>query len=240
MDNNSHTSILHWLVHMIDRILSVGCSFSALRPSNDIKTCIGHEFSNHYALPVDVIAWAGNGNRRINIDTQLYFESRPEQKQSTFAVIQWSTPVRRDFPAIRYGYEDNLKPIFWKSWKSHKEREARYINDRAWDLDMDQPLVELENLISLQNYFKLNRIAYVMYFGLDPEIHTAIPQIQTLLKQVDKERIFKYNTHHMEWCIKNKHTCTEQDPHPNEKGVELWSKDMFEWIEENKFFNTIS
>ena len=58
---------------------------------------------------------------------------------------------------------------------------------------MDQPLVELENLISLQNYFKLNKIAYVMYFGLDPEIHTAIPQIQTLLKQVDKERIFKYN-----------------------------------------------
>jgi lysophospholipase L1-like esterase len=105
---------------------------------------------------------------------------------------------------------------------------------------MDQPLVELENLISLQNYFKLNRIAYVMYFGLDPEIHTAIPQIQTLLKQVDKERIFRYNTHHMEWCIKNKHTCTEQDPHPNEKGVELWSKEMFDWIEENKFFDTIS
>jgi hypothetical protein len=225
---------------MIDRILSVGCSFSALRPSNDIKTCIGNEFAKNYDIPADILAWAGNGNRRINIDTQLYFETRPDQKQNTLAVIQWSTPVRRDFPAIKYGYSNDLKPIYWKSWKSHKQREAQYIKDRAWDLDMDQPLVELENLISLQNYFKLNKIAYVMYFGLDPEIHVDLPQIKILLNQVDKKRIFNYNTHHMEWCIENNYTCTDQDPHPNEDGIRIWCESMFNWIEENKFFDTIS
>jgi hypothetical protein len=161
----------------------------------------------------------------------LFFESNPQRKKDTFAVIQWSSPGRRDYPT-----DDGYKPIngystTWRTWSTHEQ--PKFVSaQQGWDVDQDHSLLQLIQMLDMQNYLKINDIPYVMYFGLISQIMIKYPDHHTLFNALDHTRIYNPATSHYEFCKFCNLQLSNQDEHPSAEGHKQWAEGLIKYIDD--------
>tara|TARA_B110000211_G_C14045629_1_gene538798 strand:- start:425 stop:1102 length:678 start_codon:yes stop_codon:yes gene_type:complete len=210
-----------------------GCSFNGPRKKwgKECKTWVGKEVANHYGATLHNFARGGRGNRRICDTTKLFFESNPQRKKDTFAIIQWSSPGRRDYPT-----DDGYKPIkgystTWRTWSTHEH--PKFVSQQqGWDVDQDHSLLQLTQMLDMQNYLKINDIPYVMYFGLISQISIKYPDHHTLFNALDHTRIYNPATSHYEFCKFCNLQLSNQDEHPSAEGHKQWAEGLIKYIDD--------
>ncbi len=100
----------------------------------------------------------------------------------------------------------------------------------------------LEQVLSLQDFFKLKGINYCMYNALTNRYHPQGAEgLDRLADEIDKRRFFQFDGEsHLEF-VKNSMvkpesdilTLSKKDDHPNAKGHRLWADKLYSFIKEN-------
>ena len=146
----------------MNHVFTNGCSFSTNRKTANAKvdTFASRLVADHYNLESTQYGRGGRGNRRIAITSKLYYEYDTERKKNAFAVIQWSGPGRKDYPALGLDRWLDLDTP-WRTWVKHEEYQF-YMKQKKYYDTMDDTVDTCNNILELQNYFKLNGIKYVM------------------------------------------------------------------------------
>lgn len=223
---------------MIDKIFINGCSFNQINPKGNIDTFVGKIVAEHFDMPYTNFARGGRGNYRICTTTKMWYESTGA-KHNTLAIIEWTSPFRRDYPS-----NDGWKPIkgyntTWRTWSTMsnlpwcKEK-------KAWDFDQEHSLFMLNSILDLQYYFKANNIPYVMYNGLNGEINLNFDDHKLLWNTVDKNHFYSPLRSHMEFIVDAGLMVSEDDYHPNSEGHQEWAQGLISFIKENHLLNTVS
>ena len=221
---------------MIENIFVNGCSFNGPRKKwgHSVETFVGDIVAKHFGLSLHNFARGGRGNRRICDTTKIFFEKHKELKTNTIALIQWSSPGRRDYPT-----NDGWKPMqgystTWCTWSTHEQ--MPFINSqKGWEVFQDHSLLQLNQILDLQWYFKANKIPYVMYHGLPNQINTNWSDHKVLYDSIDLECFYNHNTSHMDFIKEKKLTISEEDEHPSELGHRIWTQDLIRLIEKKYF-----
>jgi hypothetical protein len=215
---------------MIDHIFINGCSFNQSNPKAKIDTYAGKMIAEHFDKPFTNFARGGRGNYRICTTTKMWFEST-EKKTNTLAVIEWTSPFRRDYPS-----NDGWKPMpgystTWRTWATTSNlpwcREKR-----AWDFDQEHSLFMLNSMLDLQWYFKANQIPYIMYHGLPGEIDTKFDDHKILWNSVDKNHVYLPFKSHAEFINEANLFVSDQDYHPTEQGHLQWADSVISFIKQ--------
>ena len=213
----------------IERIFLNGCSFSGDRiKAAGVKTWPGKIVSEYFKVPLHTMISAGRGNRRIATSTLIWFAQNYKLHKGTYAIIQWSTPLRRDY-TIKKPEPREGQILKWKSWKIHEEKNFM-LSKPKWDLDTELTLYTLEQILLLQMMFQKNNIPYVMYQGLNCFLETKHPDVKSLLNQIDWSRWFRPKINQHDYCVERNWICTPNDPHPNTEGQTEWGDSLVEWI----------
>ena len=218
----------------IKRIFLNGCSFSGDRiKAAGIKVWPGQIVADYFKVPLHTMISAGRGNRRINVSTHIWLAQHREFHKDTYAIIQWSTPLRRDYTIVK---ENNPlregQKLNWKAWKIHEETDFMRRKSR-WHLDTELAIHSLENILSLQLLFKSLNVPYVMYEGLDLHLNCNHPDVKSLKDQVDWSRWFRQGINQYDYCKERNWVCTPDDPHPNTEGQTEWGQSLIAWIEKD-------
>jgi hypothetical protein len=120
----------------------------------------------------------------------------------------------------------------WRTWKTADN--LRFIAGQpGWDIDQQGDMRVVDHVLDLQNFFKLNRIPYVMYNSLPNPITSSNPDLRKLELAIDKNRYFKFETSHYDFIMKNKHIVSPKDPHPSTEGHRQWATQLKEFIDAN-------
>tara|TARA_R100000008_G_C3574961_1_gene164617 strand:- start:89 stop:904 length:816 start_codon:yes stop_codon:yes gene_type:complete len=125
-----------------------------------------------------------------------------------------------------------------KEWFAFLNGGERHKCFKVVDYDISRTcrLKYLEQVLSLQDFFKLNSINYCMYNALPPLIpygHTE--GLDGLADKVDKQRFFQFDGEsHMDYVEKEMLTLSETDGHPNPLGSKLWADKLYSFIKENE------
>jgi len=209
-----------------------GCSFNGPRNKwgNSVQTFVGDIVSKHFELELHNFARGGRGNRRICDTTKIFFEKNKDYKSNTLALIQWSSPGRRDYPT-----NDGWKPMkgystTWRTWSTH-EQMSFVEKQKSWEVFQDHSLLQLSQILDLQWYFKANQIPYIMYHGLTSQIDTQWPDHQILFDSIDMENFYKPGTSHIDYIKQNNLTISKEDEHPSEQGHKQWAQDLIKLIQ---------
>lgn len=219
---------------MIDHIFINGCSFNAPNKKANIETFCGRMFAEHFNKPYTNFARGGRGNYRICTTTKMWYESQ-SKPTSTLALIEWTSPMRRDYPS-----NDGWKPIqgfntTWRTWSTHnnlpwcKEKQA-------WDFDQEHSLFMLNSILDLQWYFKANSIPYIMYHGLPSEINLNYQDHKLLWNSIDQKYFYNSNSSHYEYITENNLFVSKQDYHPTVEGHQQWTKQLIKFVEDNSTY----
>ena len=213
----------------MERIFLNGCSFSTDRKKTaGVLKFPGKIVADYFTVPLHTLASAGRGNRRIATTTQIWLAQNPNFLEGVYAIIQWSTPNRRDY-TISKEINREGQTLGWKSWKIHDEKEFMKKKNQ-WDLETELTLHSLENILVLQYLFQSLKIPYVMYEGLDCCLTSTHEDVKSLLNQIDWQRWFRPKINQMDLCKKNSWVCSPSDPHPNTQGQEEWGEALLQWI----------
>ena len=210
-----------------------GCSFNGPRKKwgKHVNTYVGKQIADHYKIQEHRFARGGRGNRRICDTTKLFFESNPGRKLDTLAMIQWTSPGRRDYPT-----NDDYKKIdgystTWRTWSTHEQ--IKFISSlEGFDIERDHSLMQLNDIIDLQNYFNVHGIKYVMYFGLVSQIDLTQQDHKILHNAIDWNKFYQPDTSHYEFCEKNNLQISPQDEHPSAEGHRKWAEGLIKYIDE--------
>lgn len=218
----------------IKRIFLNGCSFSGGREkAAGVTVWPGQIVADHFNVPLHTMISAGRGNRRITVSTHIWFAQHKNLHRDTYAIIQWSTPLRRDYTTIK---ENNPlregQKLHWKSWKIYEETDFMKKKNQ-WNLDTELAVYSLENILSLQLLFKTFDIPYVMYEGLDLCLNCPHPDVKSLKDQIDWSRWFRQGINQHDYCRERNWVCTPADPHPNTEGQTEWGQSLVDWIEKD-------
>ena len=209
-----------------------GCSFNRPRKKDghSVQTYVGRIVAQHYGAKEHIFARGGRGNRRVCDTTKLFYETNKILKHNSVAIIQWTSAGRRDYPT-----NDGYKPIegyntTWRSWGTHEQ--LKFIHGlQGFDIDQDHSLMQLNDIIDLQNYFKIHGVKYVMYFGLISQINLKYQDHKTLYESIDWSKFYQPNTSHYEFCATNKLQISKNDQHPNLQGHEKWAQGLIKYID---------
>ena len=214
------------------KLFSNGCSFLGPRPKDNVNTFVTKILAEDYNLQLFNLAMGGRGNERVSFTTKLWFEQNGYK--DTFAVIGWSSMMRNDY-VTNDGWKKGRIPnmdLTWRSWKVTDNFE--FIKDQAgWDLENTLIMKYLDNVLDLQNYFKLNKIPYVMYNALPNYSSSKSNDFKTFSKAIDMKRFFKPEQSHLEFIQEGEYVVSPKDPHPSTDGHKLWAKLLKEFIDAN-------
>lgn len=214
---------------MIANLYSNGCSFNTTNGKAYIKEFPGQLISDHFGLKLHHFARGGRGNYRIDVVTKIFFETYPQFKSNTLALIEWTSPFRRDYPT-----NDNWKPhpqqsTTWRTWQTINE--IKWVkNQPGYDLDQDHSLFMLNTMLNLQTYFQHNDIRYVMYHGLPSEIDTKYQDHKVLYDAIDWNHVYNPTTSQLDFVNKNNLRVSLEDRHPNSQGHIQWSSQLINFI----------
>ena len=218
---------------MFKRLICNGCSFNGPRKTSNppVEEFVSSLLSNFLEIPLTNLARGGRGNRKIVDHTKIYFEKNKNHKKDSLCLIQWSSPLRRDYPTTR---KRETLPNFdtnFRTWNDTKE--IKFIKSKKnWDLNYDYALSQITNIIDLQSYFVVNEIKYVMYFGLPNSIKgiKLNSDLNALNNSIDYNTFFKPDDTHYDFVIRNHLICSKDDPHPSLEGHTLWTGDLFDFV----------
>jgi hypothetical protein len=214
--------------------------------------------------PTMNLAKGGRGNDRCVQTTMHWFLKNPERMKDTFVSIGWSSAHRWDYvhklktPELiergvkGYKFEVAKFSRQWASWRTWENEWI--IGDKDCDIDASSSINLYTNILTLQNFFKLNNIPYVMYFALTNDLPRE-GDFDVLYDAVDQTRFmnFKPSEHAQENigiynsmkkmlrvrvpnqdCAKHGWTKSMNDGHPNEKGHHGWAALLEKFVKENK------
>lgn len=221
----------------MSKLFSNGCSFLTLRPKDGVNTFVSKILCEHYNLELHNLAKGGRGNDRISFTTKAWFEQNGTQE--TFAVIGWSSSLRNDY-VTNDGWKLNEVPgdnFSWRSYNFIKLPSKFYHKIKNCDLDTTSAVRWIDQVFSLQTYFKYKNIPYVMYNALPPFIDSKNKTLKTLYDQIDKTKFFNFNTSHYDFILKNGHIVSDEDPHPSNEGHHIWAEKLIEFINDNKLIS---
>ena len=214
------------------KLFSNGCSFLGPRPKDNVDTFVTKILAEDYNLQLFNLAMGGRGNDRISFTTKLWFEQNGYK--DTFAVIGWSSMMRNDY-VTNDGWKKGRIPnmdLTWRTWKITDNFD--FIKEQSgWDLESTLIMKYLDNVLDLQNYFKLNKIPYVMYNALPNYSSSKSNDIKTFSKAIDMRRFFKPEQSHLEFIQEGEYVVRPKDPHPSTDGHKLWAKLLKEFIDAN-------
>ena len=214
------------------QIFSNGCSFLTPRPKDNVDTYVSKIIAEGYGTDLHNIAMGGRGNKRINFTTKWWFEAH--KPKDTFAIIGWSSQLRNDYitnDGWKAGRIDDTE-LTWRTWKTTDK--LKFItSNKGWDVEKNIMLDFLENVFNLQNYFKLNKIPYVMYNALPNHVDDTVSDFTSIKKAIDMDRFFKPSTSHFEFIQQKNYVVSPDDPHPSMEGHGLWAKQLMEFIDVN-------
>lgn len=216
----------------MSKLFSNGCSFLTKRPKDGVETFTTDTLANEYNLELINIAMGGRGNDRISFTTKLWFEQNGYQ--DTFAVIGWSSSFRNDYVS-NDGWKKGRIPnmdLTWRTWKTTEQ--LKFVQSNiGWDIENNAYMNFLDHVLDLQNYFKLNKIPYLMFNALPQTINNNIKDFKTLFERIDQKRFYKIETSHLEFIQQNNFIVSPQDPHPSTEGHLVWAKLIKEYIDVN-------
>ena len=228
----------------MQRLFSNGCSFNQWRtvPPHAVRTSVGEQVARHYKMHCTNISAGGKGNDRIVSTTINYFLHKPERMKDTFALIQWSSAARMDYPIKENKPEDEMEgyDIQYKAINMYKK------GDHGQDVFKNFAKLHLPNfliqryyqaVINLQNFFKVHNINYLMYNGLENEYTSGSQEHKRLYKYIDTDRFYKFGDArfvHRNWCIKRDYILAN-DGHATLKGVRHYSEFLVKHIDKNNF-----
>jgi hypothetical protein len=216
------------------KLFSNGCSFLTSRPKNHVDTFVTEILSKEYQLPLENYAKGGRGNDRVSFTTKVWLEQN--KSKDYFVVIGWSSAFRMDYIA-----STDPKPIrhpgtelLWQGWKMIETAGINFINSfRNWHIEDTACYRYLDNIIDLQNYFKLKKIPYVMYNALPPIFNLDKVDFKIMHSLIDMKRFFRFESSHYNFIIDNNLIVDKKDPHPSTKGHQEWAKLLKEFIDAN-------
>jgi len=214
---------------MLEHIFVNGCSFNTPNPKANIELFVGSILSDHYHYKLTNFARGGRGNHRIAVTTKLYFEQNPQRKADTIAVIEWTQSGRSD-----YLTNDHWKPMqgYSSTWRTFHTRDM-IANMPGLDDAENESIQILNHIIDLQNYFNLNGIEYIMYFGLNNTV-TDSKDSKTLLSMIDTSKFFQMDTSHYQYCHDNNHYVSNKDYHPSQQGHRAWADKLVKYIDDTR------
>jgi hypothetical protein len=213
---------------MITDLYSNGCSFNTTNGKAYIKEFPGQILSDHFGLKLHHFARGGRGNYRIDVVTKIFFETYPKFKPNTLALIEWTSPFRRDYPTNDHWKPHPQQSTTWRTWQTINE--IKFIKTQpGYDLDQDHSLFMLNTMLNLQTYFKHNNIKYVMYHGLPSEIDTSFQDHDVLHKSIDWNHVYNPTTSQLDFVNENGLRVSLDDRHPNSQGHIQWSDQLIEF-----------
>jgi len=240
---------------MVENLFINGCSFLQIYDDHRCPTTAGHHLAETIGLNPIGYALSGRGNDRIVATTKLFFYDNPELIKDTFALIGWSHVVRNDYlkekSPLRKSPKEGLQrrkgtrtPHDWGTWKLTKAtRRGNKYFPSGYDINKSMRLRYLEQVLSLQDFFKLNNINYCMYNALTNRYNSGDAEgLDRLADKVDKQRFFGFDVEsHLEFVqnsikepgIKNRLTLSDIDDHPSHRGHRLWGDKLHAFIKEN-------
>ena len=216
----------------MSKIFSNGCSFLTKRPKDGVDIFTTDVLANEYDLELINIAMGGRGNDRISFTTKLWFEQKGYR--DTFAVIGWSSSFRNDY-VTNDGWKKGRIPdmsLTWRTWKTTENLKFVQSNS-GWDIENHTYMRFLDHVLDLQNYFKLNKIPYVMFNALPQLINNDVSDFKILFNKIDQKRFYKIETSHLDFIQQNNFIVSPADPHPSIEGHLIWAKLIKEYIDVN-------
>lgn len=191
--------------------------------------------------------------------------------KDTFVSIGWSSGHRWDYvhklktkELIDRGVKGYKHEVakFDRQWASWRTWEQDWImNDKDCDIEASSTVKLYTNILTLQDFFKLHDIPYVMYWALTNDLPTE-GDLGVLYNAVDqkhfmnfkpsehvKENISIYNKmknmlrvnvpnkdyvqSHFEYCAQHGWTKSANDGHPNNLGHHGWAKLLYDHVKAN-------
>jgi len=160
------------------------------------------------------------------------------------------------------GYKHEVAK-FDRQWASWRTWEQDWIaRDKDCDIDASSAVRLYTNIITLQNFFKLHNIPYVMYWALTNDLPQE-EDFDVLYKAVDQKHFmnFQASEHaqenigiynkmknmlkvqvpnkdyvqsHFEFCAKKGWTKSRNDGHPDKRGHHGWAQLLCDFIQQNQ------
>ncbi len=215
--------------------LSNGCSFSTKKAFLSCHQKLGELLQLN---PTVNLAKGGRGNDRCVTTTMHWFLKNPERMKDTFVSIGWSSSHRWDF--VTGPTKEGMKGIkgeiakFSYQWATWRLWEEEWIaRDKDVDIDMSSAMRMYTNILTLQNFFKLHNIPYLMYWALTNDLPEE-GDLKLLKDAVDKKHFFNFETsEHVKENIKIYNSMNSQY-HRSTETVEVPNKDYvqshFEYV----------
>ena len=249
-----------------------GCSFLEIYDKKKCPTTAAHCLSEDFGINPISYASAGRGNDRIVATTKLFFYDNPSLIKDTFALIGWSHVVRKDYltlysklkksPKEGICRKENKNQFLrnikgknlvdgvhgdWKTWKFSQEVKRRLNGSiglpDSFSIQKTLRLRYLEQVLSLQDFFKVNNIKYCMYNALTNNYSSSGAEgLDRLADNVDKSRFFQFDAQsHLQFVETSQSSESQQelltlsktDNHPSSKGHRLWADKLNIFIREN-------
>ena len=252
--------------------LSNGCSFSTKKKYLSCHQKLGELLSLE---PTMNLAKGGRGNDRCVQTTMHWLLKNPERMKDTFVSIGWSSGHRWDYihklktqELIDRGVKGYKFEVakFSRQWASWRTWEQDWImDDKDCDIDASSAVKLYNNIITLQNFFKLHNIPYVMYWALTNDLPRE-GDLDVLYNAVDQTRFmnFKPSEHvqenigiynrmknmlkvqvpnkdyvqsHFEFCAKHGWTKSMNDGHPDKRGHHAWAELLHKFVLDNNIIS---
>jgi len=247
--------------------LSNGCSFSTSKAFMNCHQKLGE----HLNLPTITLAKGGRGNDRMVTTTMHWFYNNPGRFKDTFVTIGWSSGQRWDYIHGKTDY-DRMKGVkrtneigkFSYQWGTWRLWENEWIaRDKDIDIEMAATVRLYTNILTLQDFFKLHNIPYLMYWALSNELHDD-GDLKNLKGAVDTDRFYNFETSehvkenikiynemktknetvtvpntdyvqsHFEYCAQQGLRKSFNDAHPSQKGHHQWADLLLQFIHDKK------
>ena len=219
---------------MIDHIFINGCSFNQINPKGNVNTFAGEIIAKYFKKEFTNFSRGGRGNYRICTTTKMWYEK--QSKNNSFAIIEWTSPFRRDYPT-----NDGWKPMkelntTWRSWSTTSSISLSK-DQTGWDFDQEHSLFMLNAILDLQYYFKAKNIPYIMYHGLAGDIKLDNNDHQLLWNAVDLDHFYAPMKSQAEFVNESKLFVSDNDYHPTAEGHRQWAVEIIEFIKSKGIFN---
>lgn len=249
----------------ITQHLSNGCSFSTKKAFLSCHQKLGELLQLN---PTINLAKAGRGNDRCVATTIHWFLKHPERMKDTFVSIGWSSAHRWDY--ISGPTEPGMKGVkgeianFSHQWGTWRLWEEEWLaNGPDIDIDLSSSMRMYTNILTLQNFFKLHNIPYLMYWALTNDLPEE-GDLKALKDAVDRTHFYNFETSehvkenikiynemktkreivivantdyvqsHFEYCAQQGLRKSSDDAHPSLEGHHTWAELLLQFVRDRK------